>query len=91
MAQWTHPFDFVPQANKFVMFSPADTSAVFDLVVPADPTQTWQMTRQALRSGGTLKGAYVAGKRWSYSPATRCFVWMASSTSAVVAYRPVGV
>ena len=91
MAQWTHPFDFVPQANKFVMFSPADTSAVFDLVVPADPAQTWQMTRQALRSGGTLKSAYVAGKRWSYSPATRCFVWMASSTSAVVAYRPVGV
>ena len=90
MAQWTHPFDFVPQANKFVMFSPADSAAVFDLVVPADPTQTWQVTRQPIKAGGTLKSAYVAGKRWSYSPATRCFVWVASSTSPVVAYRPVG-
>ena len=91
MSQWTHPFDFVPEANKFVMLSPADNGAVFDFVVPLDPTQTWQVTRQALRTGGALKSAYVAGKRWSYSPATRCFVWVASSTSPVVAYRPVGV
>ena len=91
MAQWTHPFDFVPEANKFVMLSPADNGAVFDFVVPADPTQIWQVTRQGLRSGGALKGAYVAAKRWSYSPATGCFVWVASSTSPVVAYRPVGV
>ena len=90
-AQWTHPFDFVPEANKFVMLSPADSAAVFDITVPADPTQTWQVARQALRSGGTLKSAYVAGKRWSYSSATRCFVWVASSTSPVIAYRPVGV
>lgn len=91
MAQWTHPFDFVPEANKFVMLSPGDSAAVFDIAVPTDPTQTWQVTRQALRSGGTLKSAYVTGKRWSYSSSTRCFVWVASSTSSVVAYRPAGV
>jgi hypothetical protein len=91
MAQWTHPFDFVPEANKFVMLTPGDSAAVFDIAVPTDPTQTWQVTRQALLTGGTLKAAYVAGKRWSYSSATRCFVWVASSTSSVVAYRPLGV
>ncbi len=91
MAQWTHPFDYVPEVNKFVLLSPADSSAVFDIVVPTDPLQTWQVTRQPLRNGGALKAAYVTGKRWSYSPAVRCFVWMASSTSAVAAYRPVGV
>ena len=91
VAQWTHPFDFVPGINKYVMLSPADKTAVFDFVLPADPTQSWQVTRQALRAGGTVNSAYVVGKRWSYSSAAGCFVWVASSTSPVVAYRPVGL
>lgn len=91
MAQWTHPFDFVPEANKFVLLSPAETSAVFDFWVPADPAQAWPVTRQPLRTAAALQSAYVSGKRWSYSSAARCFVWLASSTAQVVAYRPVGV
>jgi hypothetical protein len=89
--EWTHPFDYVPEAKKFVMLSPADSAAVFDIAIPADPTQTWRVTRQPLAGGGVLKSAYVCGKRWSYSSATRSFVWMATSKSAVFAYRPVGV
>jgi hypothetical protein len=88
---WTHPFDYVPEAKKFVMLSPADSIAVFDITIPADPAQTWRVTRQPLQSGAVIKSAYVCGKRWSYSQATRSFVWMATSKSTLFAYRPVGV
>ena len=89
--EWTHPFDYVPEARKFVMLSPADSAAVFDIAIPADPSQAWGVTRQPLQGGAVLKSAYVCGKRWSYSSATRSFVWMATSKSQVFAYRPVGV
>jgi len=91
LAEWTHPFDYVPEANKFVMLSPADNAAVYDFVIPTDPVQPWLVTRQPLAAGSSIKSSYVCGKRWSYSPAAKCFLWMASSTSQVVAYRPVGV
>ncbi|MHB1200464.1 MAG: hypothetical protein ACYCZ6_13090 [Polaromonas sp.] len=35
--------------------------------------------------------AHITGKRWSYAPAVKSFVWMASSSSGVVAYRPFGM
>ena len=89
-AGWTHPFDHVPQADKFVMLAPADTGAVYDITIPKDPSQTWAVQRQPL-AGSPLQPAYVAGKRWSYVPAARSFVWMAASTAQVVAYRPTGV
>jgi hypothetical protein len=86
----SHPFDHVPEADTWVLLSGADRQAVYELVPPLDPTQTWAVTRRPLGSA-SLASAYVAGKRWSYAPALKAFVWMASSTSGVVAYRPFGV
>ena len=86
----SHPFDFVPEADKFVLLSRADTAAVYDIVVPQDPTQTWSVTRRPV-SGAPIASVHVAGKRWSYCRAAKSFVWMAKSTSGVLAYRPFGV
>ena len=38
-----------------------------------------------------MPAAYVAGKRWSYAPAIKSFIWQPSSTSPTYAYRPFGV
>lgn len=86
----SHPFDFVPEANKFVLLTGADKSAVYDIAPQHDPTLAWNVTRRAL-VGMLIPTTYVAGKRWSYAPALQSFVWMAGSSSAVVAYRPFGV
>jgi hypothetical protein len=88
---WSCPFDYVPEADKFVMLSSADSAAVYDISVPQDLIQAWPVVRRPFANAGILRSAYVSGKRWSYSSAVRCFVWMASSSSAVLAYRPVGV
>lgn len=84
------PFDFVPEADKFVLLTGADNSALYDIVPPQDPTLTWSVTRRPL-VGIPVPTAPVAGKRWSYAPTVRSFVWMARSSSSVIAYRPVGV
>ena len=87
----SHPFDFVPEAgNKMVLLTGADTGAVFDIAPPTDLTQAWSVTRRSV-AGSTIPGAWVAGKRWSYCAGAKSFVWMASSTSGVLAYRPVDV
>jgi hypothetical protein len=85
-----HAFDFVPEANKFVLLAGADGSAIYDLYPSAELSQTWAVVRRPL-TGDTLPWAYVAGKRWSYSPSVKSFVWMAKSSSSVVAYRPYDV
>ena len=85
-----HPFDFVAEADKFVLLSGADKSALYDIVPPQDPKRSWKVTRRPV-IGASIPTAYVAGKRWSYAPAVKSFVWMAKSTSAVIAYRPFGV
>lgn len=85
-----HPFDYVAQADKFVLLSAADRLALYDIEPPRDPARTWAVTRRPL-ANGPIATAHVAGKRWSYAPALQSFVWMASSTSGVVAYRPFGV
>jgi hypothetical protein len=82
-----HPFDFVPEAGKFVLLTGADNSALYDIVPPQDPTLTWTVTRRPL-VGVSIPTAYVSGKRWSYAPAVKAFVWMARSSSGVIAYRP---
>ena len=82
-----HPFDFVPEADKFVLLTGADNSALYDIVPPQDPTLTWTVTRRPL-VGVSIPTAYVSGKRWSYAPAVKAFVWMARSSSGVIAYRP---
>lgn len=85
-----HPFDFVSEADKFVLLTGADKSALYDIAPPRDPALSWIVTRRPL-PGSLIATVHVAGKRWSYAPALKSFVWMASSTSAVVAYRPFGV
>lgn len=82
-----HPFDFVPEANKFVLLTGADKVALYDIEPPQDSTLTWTVTRRPY-VGVALPTAYVSGKRWSYVPAVKAFVWMASSSSGVIAYRP---
>jgi hypothetical protein len=86
----SHPFDFVPEVDKFVLLTGADNAALYDIVPPRDPMLTWMVTRRSL-AGTVIPTAYVAGKRWSYAPAVKSFVWMASSSAAVNAYRPFGV
>lgn len=83
----THPFDFVPEADKFVLLTGADNSALYDIKAPQDPALTWTVIRRPL-VGVAVPTAHIAGKRWSYAPAVKSFVWMASSSSGVIAYRP---
>ena len=83
----SHPFDYVPDADRFVLLTGADKSALYDIVAPQDLASTWTVTRQPL-VGVSIPTAYVSGKRWSYAPAVKAFVWMASSSSGVIAYRP---
>ncbi|ABD68432.1 Twin-arginine translocation pathway signal [Rhodoferax ferrireducens T118] len=83
----SHPFDFVPEADKFVLLTGADNSALYDIKAPQDPTLVWTVTRRPL-VGVAVPTAHIAGKRWSYAPAVKSFVWMASSSSGVIAYRP---
>ena len=86
----SHPFDYVPEAAKFVLLTGADNTALYDIVPPQDPALTWTVTRRPL-AGVSIPTAYVAGKRWSYAPAIKAFIWMAQSSSIVMAYRPLGI
>jgi len=86
----SHPFDFVAETDKFVLLSGADTSAVYDIVPSQELTYPWRVTRRPV-VGVSIPRAYVAGKRWSYSAAVKSFVWMARSSSEIIAYRPVGI
>lgn len=86
-ADAAHGFDWVPEANKFVLLTDADNAALYDIAPPAILGSAWSVVRRPL-GGVTIPTANVIGKRWSYVPALRSFVWMASSTSAVIAYRP---
>lgn len=84
------PFDFVPEVDKMVLLTAADNGVFYDVVPPSNPTSIWAVTRQSV-VGASIPTAYVVGKRWSYVPALKSFVWMASSKSAVLAYRPIGI
>ena len=83
----THPFDLVPESDKFVLLTGADKAALYDIKAPHDPTLTWTVTRRPL-IGVAIPIAHISGKRWSYAPAVKSFVWMASSSSGVLVYRP---
>jgi hypothetical protein len=87
---WAHPFDHVPEIDRFVMLAPADNGAVYEIAVPDSLSSIWQVTRQAFSGLTTIPVKRVAGKRWSYSPAIKAFVWLASSTAELHVYRPVG-
>ena len=86
-------FDQMRPGGPWLLLSPADRNAVYAVHIPDDPDApgaVWMVNRQPVDGSG-LALARVVGKRWSYCAAVGCFVWLASSTSAVVAYRPVGV
>jgi hypothetical protein len=87
---WSHPFDYVPEIDRFVLLAPADPNGVYELAVPPDLSAAWTVTRRAFAATSTIPVAYVAGKRWSYSRAVQAFVWVASSGGPVSVYRPVG-
>jgi hypothetical protein len=91
MSGWSHPFDHVPEIDRFVMLAPADNGAVYEIQVPADPSATWVVTRRAFTGRTTIPVQYVAGKRWSYAPAVKAFVWLPRSDEQVYVYRPFGV
>jgi hypothetical protein len=91
LSTWSHPFDYVPEIDRFIMLAPADNGAVYEIAVPTDPTQTWTVTRRPFTGLATVPVSYVTGKRWSYSPAVKAFVWLPRSDASVYVYRPVGV
>jgi hypothetical protein len=70
------------------MLAPADDRAVYELSIPSAPSATWTVTRRPFGGEETISVAYVAGKRWSYAPAVKAFVWLAKSGARLVAYRP---
>ena len=73
-----------------MLLTGADNSALYDIAPPQNLTLTWTVTRRPL-VGSSIPIAYVAGKRWSYAPAVKAFIWMARSSSAVIAYRPFDI
>jgi hypothetical protein len=81
-------FDRVAPLQTYVLLSAADSHAVYALRIPDALAEPWPLVRQPLQRL-ELPTARVVGKRWSYCEAARCFVWMASSSSPVVAYRPL--
>lgn len=83
-------FDRLPQADRYVLLSPADPLAVYALQPPDALREPWAVTRQPLTQG-RFATARVVGKRWSYCPQVNAFVWMASSTAPVMAYRPLAL
>jgi hypothetical protein len=89
-SHWTHPFDYVPEIDRFIMLAPADDRAVYEITVPTNPASIWGVTRRAFTGELTIPVKYVAGKLWSYSPAIKAFVWLPGSEEPLYAYRPVG-
>jgi hypothetical protein len=86
----SHPFDYVPEIDRYVMLAPADDRAVYEIAIPPNPTSIWSVTRRTFTGLTTIPVAYVAGKRWSYAPAVKAFVWLARSNEQLYVYRPLG-
>lgn len=86
----SHPFDYVPEIERYVMLSPGDGEAVYEIAVPADPAAPWSVVRRPLRGVQTIPRKRVTGKRWSYAPAAKAFVWLATHDAPLHVYRPFG-
>jgi hypothetical protein len=86
----TVPFDLVTDTGRYAFLTRADAGAVFEVDIPRDVREQWSITRRPV-AGGAIAQAWVVGKRWSYAPALKAFVWYARSSGPVVAYRPLGV
>ena len=86
----SYPFDYVPELGRYVMLAPGDPLAVYEIEVPSDPTMLWNITRQPFKGLPTIPIQRVAGKRWSYAPAVKAFLWLARAQEPLYAYRPNG-
>ena len=82
-----HGVDFVPEAGKFVSMTDIDNTALYDIAPPTALGGIWTVMRRPL-TAGAIPVAAVIGKRWSYVPQLRSFIWMARSTSQFMVYRP---
>jgi hypothetical protein len=87
---WSHSFDHVPEIDQFVMLAPADEAAVYEFAIPRTLSSPWAVTRRSFRTRMKIPVAHVTGKRWSYAPAVKSFVWVARSSGPAVVYRPIG-
>jgi hypothetical protein len=95
------PFDYVPELDAFIVLAsydqPDGPHAVYEVRIPTDKAQTWNVTRRPFAGLSSMPTAYVVGKRWSYAPAVKAFVYMPKATGwsgdlsrKVYVYRPVG-
>jgi hypothetical protein len=85
----TVPFDLVTDTGRYVLLTRADVGAAYEVDIPRDVRERWKITRRPI-AGGAIGLAWVVGKRWSYVPGLKAFIWYARSSGPVVAYRPLG-
>ena len=93
-AGWQSPLSYVPEIGKWIVLAPnssAQCSGVYEITVPAELTEPWPVKFRPFAGIASMPAAYVAGKRWSYAPAIKSFIWQPSSTSSTYVYRPFGV
>jgi hypothetical protein len=86
----SYPFDYVPEIDRYVMLAPADPTGVYEIEVPSNATAVWNVTRRPFKGLSTILWQRVVGKRWSYAPAVKSFVWLARAQEPVYVYRPEG-
>lgn len=89
------PWDYVPELNRLVLFSRGDPTAMYEVIVPADPAAPWTTVRRPFDPPTSLsESVSVVGKRFSWAPALRCIVYKPRATvpslSQFVVYRPHG-
>jgi hypothetical protein len=84
------PFDYVPELNRYVLLGTADREAVYEIEIPPNITELWRVTRRAFTGEVSIPVAYVSGKRWSYAPAAKAFLWLAAANGPLYSYRPYG-
>jgi hypothetical protein len=81
------PFDYVPDLKKYVLMATADKNGVYDFSVPAK-SAVWPVERRPFANGAEISFAYVSGKRWSYVPKAKAFLWLPKAKGPLYAYRP---
>jgi hypothetical protein len=92
---WQHPLDYVPDVDRWFLLSPSSSlqDGVYEIQVPSNPANTWTVTRRQFSGITSIPVKYTAGKRWSYSPKLKNFVWHGDilQSQGPYAYRPHGV
>jgi hypothetical protein len=90
------PWDFVPELNRIFVHSRGDAGAIYEIEVPAVPETFWTPVRRVFQGeSGLISPASVVGKRFSWAPALRSFVFKpmaaAPSLAQFYVYRPSGL